>query len=117
MTIEERVSGGAMVLDVEGRMTIETLGEIPLAVTVRRLLQDGRKDLVLNLKGVPRLDTTGLCALVEAYVTLRRQGGSLKLLHLTPHVREVLRVTRLLTILEAYESEAEAVASFGSAIS
>ena len=113
MTIEERASGSVIVLDVEGRMTIETLSDMPLVVKVRRLLQEGRKQIVVNLEGVPRIDTTGLCAIVEAYITTKRQGGSLKLLHLKAHVREVLAITRLLTILEAYDSEADAVASFG----
>ena len=51
--------------------------------------------------------------MVEAYVATRRQDGFLKLLHLTPHVREVLTVTKLLTVFEAYDAEADAVASFG----
>ena len=116
MTIEERASGSVMVLDVDGRLTIEALSDMPLT-NVRRLLQEGRKQILLNLENVPNVDTTGICNIVEAYVTTRRQGGSLKLLHLTAHVRAVLAITRLLTILDAYESEADAVASFGSAVS
>jgi len=61
----------------------------------------------------PYVDTIGLCNIVEAYITTQRQGGALKLLHLTAHVREMLMITRLLTVLEAYDSEPEAVASFG----
>jgi anti-sigma B factor antagonist len=117
MTIEERASGSVMVLDVDGPLTIEALIDMPLTANVRRLLQEGRKQILLNLENVPNVDTTGICNIVEAYVTTRRQGGSLKLLHLTAHVRAVLAVTRLLTILDAYESEADAVASFGSAVS
>lgn len=112
MTIEERASGSVMVLDIDGRLTIEALSDMPLTANVRRLLQEGRKQILLNLENVPYLDTTGIRNIVEAYVTTRRQGGSLKLLHLTAHVRAVLAITRLLTILDAYESEADAVASF-----
>ena len=113
MTIEERSSGGVIILDVRGPMTIEVIGDMVLAEKVRPLLQEGHKQILLNLEGVPYLDTMGLCNVVEAYVTTKRQGGSLKLLHLTPHVRELLVITRLLTVFEAYDSEADAVASFG----
>jgi anti-sigma B factor antagonist len=116
MSIEERTSNNVTVLDVGGRMTIETVGDMPLLARVHRLLQAGRTHVVVNLAGVPYVDTTGIAELVEAYVATKRQSGSLKLLHLTPHVRAVLTVTRLLTILEAYQAEADAVASFESGV-
>jgi len=113
MAIEERASGAVVILDIEGRMTIESRTDLLLPDRVRRLLQEGRKQFLLNLEGVRYVDTSGLCDLVEAYVTTTRQGGSLKLLHLTERVRYLLVITKLLTVLEAYESEADAVASFG----
>ena len=113
MTIEERACGDVTVLDVRGRMTIEVLSDMLLADRVRQLLQRGRNQIVLNLEGVPYVDTSGLCNIVEAYITTRRQEGSLKLLRLTAHVRELLVITKLLTIFDVYESEAAAVASFG----
>jgi len=112
MTIKERSSGTAIVLDVQGRMTIETVNDRPLAVKVRQLLQEGHRRILLNLMGVPYLDTTGLCGIVEAYVATKRQGGSLKLLHPNAHVRAVLATTRLSTILQVYDSESDAIASF-----
>ena len=113
MTIEQRTSGGVIILDVRGRLTTEALRDTPLIETVRPLLQGGHKQILLNLGGVPYVDTMGLCNIVETYVATKRQGGALKLLGLTPHVREPLRVTRLLTVFETYESEAEGLASFG----
>ena len=80
MTIDQRPSGSAIVLDVDGRMTIETVNDRPLTVKVRLLLEEGQRRI---------------------------------LLHLTAHVRAVLATTRLLTILEAYDSESDAIASFG----
>ena len=74
MTIDERLSGAVVVLDVDGRMTIETVTDKPLTVKARRLLQEGRKRILVNLRGVPYLDTTGLCDIVEAYLATRRQG-------------------------------------------
>ena len=117
MTIDQRPSGSAIVLDVDGRMTIETVNDRPLTVKVRRLLQEGQQRILLNLQGVPYLDTTGLCDIVESYVTARAHGGCLKLLHLTAHVRAVLATTRLLTILEADDAESDAIASFGRSAS
>jgi anti-sigma B factor antagonist len=114
MTIDERSSGTAMVLDLNGRMTIESVMDKPVTLTVRRLLQAGQTRILLNLKGVPYLDTTGLCDIVEAYVATRRQGAALKLLCPNAHVRAVLTTTRLLTIIEAYDSESSAIASFAS---
>ena len=113
MTIEERVSGAVTILAVRGRMTAEVLPDMFLAERVRPLLHTGHKQILLSLEAVPYVDTIGLCNIVEAYITTKRQGGALKLLHLTAHVREMLTITRLLTVFEAYDSEAEAVASFG----
>ena len=96
-------------------MIIEVLKDMPLTEKVRSLLQEGRTQILLNLEGVTYVDTTGLCNIVEAYVATNRRGGALKLMRLTPRVRKVLMVTKLLTVFEAYESEAEALASFGPA--
>lgn len=112
MTITERLADGVTVLDLEGRLTIEELRDMQLVNRVRQLLQAGRRLIVLNLAGVPYIDTTGLCNIVEAYIATRRQEGSVKLENLRPHVREVFAITRLLTVFDAFDSEREAIASF-----
>ena len=113
MTIEQRTSAGVVLLDVHGRMTIE-MGRTMLTETVRQLLQQGHKHILVNGADIPQVDTSGLCDLVEAYLAVTRREGSLKLACLAPRVRKVLEITRLLTIIEAYDSEFEAIASFGS---
>jgi anti-sigma B factor antagonist len=113
MTIAERESSGVIVLDVHGRMTIEVEKTI-LAEKVRKLLQQGRSHLLVNLADVPHVDTSGLCDLVEAYQVVTRQKGRLTFTGLAPRVRKVLEVTRLLTVFEVYDSESEALAKFGS---
>jgi anti-sigma B factor antagonist len=113
MTIDERTSGGVTIFDVHGRMTIEDAADMALVDRVRARVHEGSKRILLDLAGVPYVDTTGLCNIIQAYITTQRQGGSLKLLHLVPHVRELLAVTKLLTVFEAYDSEADAIASFG----
>ena len=112
MKIEERSSGGVVILDVEGRMTVDAGRELCVADIARGLIKQGRKQILINLERVSTVDSTGVRDIVEAYVTTTRQNGSLKLLHVPARVREVLTVTRIMTILEAYDAEVEAVASF-----
>ena len=115
MTIGQRTRGHVTILDIEGQMTIEFESlDRPVPATVRHLLGDGRKQFLLNLARVRHLDTRGLVEIMEAYLTTTRQGGTLKLEHLSPHVRELLRITRLSTVLEVFDSEAGALASFGA---
>ena len=114
MKIEARASHGVVILDIECRMTVEADRLVSIADLVRDLLRQGRRHFLVNLEGVSSLDTTGVRDIVEAYVTSTRQDGSLKLLNLPARVRDVLTVTRLLTVLESFDGEAEAVASFGA---
>jgi anti-sigma B factor antagonist len=113
MTVEQRTLGDVTILDIEGRMTIEFLDR-PVRATVRRLLSEGRKHFLLNLDRVPYLDSTGLAEIVEAYLTTARHGGVLKLEYLSRHTRELLRITRLSTVMEVFDSETVALTSFGA---
>jgi anti-sigma B factor antagonist len=111
MSIEERALGDVTILDVEGRMTNEFLDR-PVRATVRRLLRDGRKQFLLNLDHVPSIDSTGLAEIIEAFLTTKRHGGTLKLEYVSPRVRELLRITGLATVLEVFDTEPVALASF-----
>ena len=93
MTIAERESGGVIVLDVHGRMTIEVEKTI-LAEKVRELLQQGHKHILVNLADVVHVDTSGLCDLVESYLAATRREGRLKFTGVTPRVRKVLEITK-----------------------
>ena len=114
MKVEERTFGDVTILDVDGRMTAESPERL-FCVTVRHLLRQGRIQFLVNLERVPYIDSTGLADIMEAYATTTRQGGAFKLEHLSLHVRELLRITALLTVLDVFESEATALASFGTA--
>jgi len=70
--------------------------------------------IVLNLAGVPYLDSAGLGEVVRAYTTVSRQGGSLKLLNLTKRITDLLSITKLLTVFDTFDSEDEAVRSFSA---
>jgi anti-anti-sigma regulatory factor len=71
--------------------------------------------LILNLADVPYIDSAGLGEIVRTYTTVSRQGGALKLLALTKRITDLLAITKLLTIFETFDAEAEAVNSFGPA--
>jgi anti-sigma B factor antagonist len=111
MEIAERVIGDVTLLDLKGKMTLGEGDEL-LKDKVNSLLGEGRKRLVLNLEGVPYIDSAGLGEIVRTYTTVNRQGGNLKLLNLTKRIEDLLSITKLLTVFETYDSEAEAVKSF-----
>jgi len=110
--IEERISGDVAILDLRGRLVQDDDGEGLFRQKVDDLIQRGRKNILLNLNDVTDLDSTGVGAVVWKYVTLKRQGGTLKLVGLTPRSRRILATAKLLTVLAAFDAEAEAVKSF-----
>jgi anti-sigma B factor antagonist len=111
MEIAERTVNEVTILDLKGKMTLGEGDEL-LKDKINSLLAAGRKKLLLNLEGVPYIDSAGLGEVVRTYTTVSRQGGSLKLLNLTKRIEDLLSITKLLTVFETYESEAEAVQSY-----
>ncbi len=111
MEIEERANGEVMILDLKGKLTIGEGDEL-LKDKVNSLIQQGHQKLLLNLEGVPYVDSAGLGEIVRTYTTVSRQGGKLKLLNLTKRIEDLLAITKLLTVFETFESEQEAVKSF-----
>src|SRR5579862_3402975 len=103
---------GVAVIGLEGRIV---LGEESNALRekVKGLLAAGQKKVVLNMTDVTYIDSAGLGALVAAHHSARTQGASLKLSNLGSKFKEILQVTKLLTVFDVYDSEAAAVASFG----
>jgi anti-sigma B factor antagonist len=115
MTSSTRVVGGVTILDLSGRIV---LGEASAGVRdlVRNLIKDGNKKILLNLRDVDYIDSSGLGELVNAFTSMRSQGGELKLLNLTKRVRALLQITKLLTIFDIRDDEAISVKSFSPAI-
>jgi anti-sigma B factor antagonist len=113
MQIEERAVGDVVVLDLKGRITLGE-GDQLLKDKVNSLVNQGHKRIVLNLAGVPYIDSAGLGEIVGSYTTVSRQGGSLKLLNLTKKITDLLAITKLLTVFETFDSEDEAVRSFSA---
>ncbi|PYR67180.1 MAG: anti-sigma factor antagonist [Acidobacteria bacterium] len=114
MQIEERSAGEVTVLDLKGKMTLGEGDEL-LKDKINSLLQQGRKKIVLNLEEVPYIDSAGLGEIVRTYTTIKKQDGSLKLLNLTKRISDLLSITKLLTVFDTFDSEADAVRSFSSA--
>jgi anti-sigma B factor antagonist len=113
MEIAERVVEGVTILDLKGKMTLGEGDEL-LKDKINSLLANSRKHLVLNLEGVPYIDSAGLGEVVRTYTTVSRQGGSLKLLNLTKRIEDLLSITKLLTVFETFDTEAEAIKSFSA---
>jgi anti-sigma B factor antagonist len=113
MQIEERTVGDVVVLDLKGRITLGE-GDQLLKDKVNSLVNQGRKRIILNLAGVPYIDSAGLGEIVGSYTTVSRQDGSLKLLNLTKKITDLLAITKLLTVFETFDSEDEAVRSFSA---
>jgi len=111
LNIRERQAGDVTVLDMDGRITIGE-GSVALRSAVRRLLEEGKKKLLLNLAGVGYIDSSGIGELVSSYTAINKEGGQLKLLSLTQKLQDLLTITKLLTVFDAYDSEAEALSSF-----
>jgi anti-sigma B factor antagonist len=111
MRIVERQVGQVVILDLHGRIVIDR-GENVLREAVNRLSGAGSIHIILNLADVPFIDSSVIGELVRTLTTVRRKGGTMKLLNLPPRIRNLLSMSRLLTVFEAYESEGEALRSF-----
>ena len=111
MKIDTRKVGDVTVLDCSGKIT---LGEGTMAVrnTVREILKNGGKKIILNLGDVNYIDSSGIGELVSSYTTVTSGGGQLKLLNLTKKIQELLAITKLLTVFQVYNDERAAVSSF-----
>jgi anti-sigma B factor antagonist len=111
LNIRERQAGDVTVLDMEGKITIGE-GSVALRSAVRRLIEEGKKKILLNLSNVSYVDSSGIGELVSSFTTVQREGGQLKLLNLTQKIRDLLAITKLLTVFDTYDDEAKALNSF-----
>jgi anti-sigma B factor antagonist len=116
MTIEQRMVGSVAVLDLKGRLALGD-GAGLLKDKVNSLIFQGHTQIVFNLENVPIIDSTGLGELVASRVSvIDKAGGQLKVCNLTKRVSDLLVITRLLTVLDVHETEAEAIRSMSEAV-
>jgi len=111
LDLKERQAGDVTILDLSGEVRIGD-SSVALRNSVRGLADQGKKKLLLNLGGVKYIDSSGIGELIASYATVGRQGGQLKLLNLTERVQNLLVITKLLTVFDSYDNEAEALKSF-----
>jgi len=113
LDIRERQAGDVVVLDMSGKITIGE-GSVALRSAIRRLLEEGKKKILLNLAGVGYIDSSGIGELVSSYTAITKEevGGQLKLINLTEKLQDLLAITKLLTVFDVYEEESEALNSF-----
>jgi anti-sigma B factor antagonist len=112
MQLEQRIAGNVAIITVSGDITLGAGGDVLLKDKIQSLLQQGYKNMLIDLSGVSYVDSAGLGQLVQAYATTRNKGGSLKLLNLTKRLKDLLVVTKLLTVFDTFDSESAALASF-----
>jgi anti-sigma B factor antagonist len=103
------------ILDLSGRLVFGQEHDFLLR-TIKRLLSEGKKKILMNMAGVSYTDSGGRGGLVGAYSTVRQSGGTVKLLNLTqnPENRDLLNIAKLVSIFDVFENEAAALESFGS---
>lgn len=111
LQISIRESADVTILDLQGKVTIGVDGDL-LGVHLKKLLAKGARKLLLNLEDVSQLDSSGISAVVGAYVSLSRQGGSLKLLCPSGRLQDVLQVMHVADLIPTFEDETQALASF-----
>jgi anti-sigma B factor antagonist len=111
LNISERQAGDITILDMDGKVTIGE-GSVALRNTIRRLLGEGKSKILLNLGGVGYIDSSGIGELVSSFTAVNKEGGTLKLLNLTQKIQDLLAITKLLTVFDTFDSEADALNSF-----
>lgn len=111
LEVAERQAGDVTILDMNGAVRMGQ-GSIALREAIRALVDGGKKKILLNLAGVNYVDSSGIGELIANYTTLSKVGGQLKLLNLTDRIQNLLVITKLLTVFDVYEDEAEALNSF-----
>ena len=111
LNISERQAGDVTILDMDGKITIGE-GSVALRTAIRRLLEEGKKKILLNLARVGYIDSSGIGELVSSYTAINKENGELKLLNLTQKLQDLLTITKLLTVFDVYESEEEALSSY-----
>jgi anti-sigma B factor antagonist len=111
LDVRERQAGDVTILDLSGEVRIGD-SSVALRNSIRKLADTGKTKVLLNLAGVKYIDSTGIGELIANYTTVTRQGGQLKLLKLTDRIQNLLVITKLLTVFDSFEDEAEALRSF-----
>lgn len=111
VTINERTVSGVTIIDVAGKIAIGESNR-QLHDSIKRLVAEGKNHIIVNLAKVSHIDSSGLGELVSGYTTLKAAGGALKLANVNDRVTNLMTITKLYTVFDIFENEADAVKSF-----
>jgi anti-sigma B factor antagonist len=111
LKITQREVDNAVILDLNGKLTggpdADTFREV-----FKSLIDQGKKNIIVNLEKVSWINSTGLGILISGYTSVRRGGGDLVIMHASDRIESILYVTKLNLLFKAYENEPDALASF-----
>ena len=111
LQMSERQVGDVTVLDLSGQL-VNDQGSQNLKDKINSLIQQARKDIILNLAEISYIDSAGLGQLVSSYTSITKATGGLKLLHVNKRNHDLLSITRLVTLFDTFDTEEEAISSF-----
>ncbi|MCK4539423.1 MAG: STAS domain-containing protein [Candidatus Krumholzibacteria bacterium] len=111
MKLRSRESEKTVILDITGKLMGGADAD-EFRDIVHKLIEDGKKNIIVNLSGVRWMNSTGMGILITGYTTLRRNKGDLKLLNVSNKIQSILYVTKLNLIFECFDDEEKAVASY-----
>ena len=109
-SVRVRKEGPISILDVSGRLT--SFEVAAFRETIERLLREGRKQIVLNLRDLQYLDSSGIGELAKSYVSVVKRDGQMRVVGLSSKVEEVLKITQLYQVFPEFPSEEEALRDF-----
>jgi anti-sigma B factor antagonist len=107
----EKLVNDTLILDLHGRLVLGEETEA-LRERVKRLIAAGHRRIIFDLSELSYMDSSGLSALISSFVSVRNQGGQLKLLKLSPRVSDLMQITKLSTVFEIYDTLEDAQKSF-----
>jgi len=111
LKISQREVDGVVILSLKGKLIGGTEAN-QLRDTIKELINGEKHKVLIDLANVSWIDSTGLGTLISAYTSFKKVDGQLKLLRLTKKIRNLLVITQLITVLEDWDDEQEAIASF-----
>jgi anti-anti-sigma factor len=111
-SITTRSAGEVKVIELKGKITIGA-GDLQMREAIHAALSDGVRKILVDMKEVATIDSSGVGELVGCFTTATHKGAKLKLMNLPPKITDVLTVTQLITVFDVFANESDAIASFG----
>ena len=111
MKILKREIGNVTILEPKGKIMIGA-GDVQLREAIDESLNQGADNVLLDFKGVSKMDSSGIGELIASHHTVAEQGGTLKLMNMPTKLFSVFGATQIMTVLDIFDDENEALASF-----